>query len=481
MMDLEKCPCSGANLPRFVQPVILAILAKEPLHAYLVVQRLAETAFFRRQPPDPTGVYRMLRNMEQEGVLCSGVDAENAAPARKAYSLTEKGRRCLARWSRTLASHQAFIANLLLFLQDAQSEAEPCPSAFPDAPAAPCGCACNLDGAVPMENRAFIESMKEKALRGARVSREEVLRLLAFPPDSEAAALAGKAAREVARVAAGNEGRVWSAIGIDCRPCTMNCGFCSFGEKWGLISEAHEWSEEAIIGAARRFVDEGAAWVTLRTTEFYGLDRLCALARKVREAVPGGYGLVANTGEFGPAQARRMREAGIDVVYHSLRLGEGTSTCFRPEERLATLRAVRDSDLRLAHLVEPVGPEHTDEEVADIVLTALAHGAALGGAMARINVKGTPFGSRPPLPDRRLAQIVAVTRLCGGINMPDICVHPPRREALDWGANVMVVETGAVPRAEAECGAEWQRFTVADAQRLFTEAGYRVRKGGRPS
>ena len=61
-----------------------------------------------------------------------------------------------------------------------------------------------------------------------------------------------------------------------------------------------------------------------------------------------------------------MIVSGIDVVYHSLRLGEGQTTCFRPEERKATLAAVRDSDLKLAHLVEPVGPEHTDDEIADV-------------------------------------------------------------------------------------------------------------------
>ena len=56
MMELDNCPCSGANLPRFVQPVILAVLSSGPLHGYLVVQRLAETSLFRKQPPDATGV-----------------------------------------------------------------------------------------------------------------------------------------------------------------------------------------------------------------------------------------------------------------------------------------------------------------------------------------------------------------------------------------------------------------------------------------
>lgn len=108
-------------------------------------------------------------------------------------------------------------------------------------------------------------------------------------------------------------------------------------------------------------------------------------------------------------------------------------------------------------------------------MAALSNGAALSGAMARINVKGTPFESHAPLPDLRLAQIVAITRICGGVNVPDICVHPPRKEALEWGANVVVVETGAVPRNDAECSAEWQGFTVADAKQLFRDAGYFVK------
>ena len=129
MMELDNCPCSGANLPRFVQPVILAVLSSGPLHGYLVVQRLAETSLFRKQPPDATGVYRMLRNMEQEGVLESDWELENSGPARKRYTLTEKGGHCLDQWMRTLTSHQAFIANLLLFLQDARSgmNSEPFP------------------------------------------------------------------------------------------------------------------------------------------------------------------------------------------------------------------------------------------------------------------------------------------------------------------------------------------------------------------
>lgn len=323
-----------------------------------------------------------------------------------------------------------------------------------------------------MEIRPFIDHLEAKVLRGAQGSREDVLRLLALTPDSDDVQYLGQAARRVAAVAAHNTGRVWSAIGLDCRPCPKNCTFCSFGAKWGLVREEKELSAGEVIAIARRLVREGVAWVTLRTTEYYGFDRVCKMARQIRDAVPGDYGLVVNTGQMGEEEVAAMQAAGIGVVYHSLRLGEGKCTCFSPQERLVTLRAVSASPLRLAHLVEPVGPEHTDEELAHVFMTALENGASLSGVMARVNVPGTPGASSAELPGARLAQIAAITRLCGGLRVPDICVHPVSRQAVAWGANVVVVEEGAVPRNETFCADVWRGFDVPQAQALFREAGY---------
>ena len=39
-VDFTACACSGVNLPKLVQPLILAALSKEPLHGYALAQRL---------------------------------------------------------------------------------------------------------------------------------------------------------------------------------------------------------------------------------------------------------------------------------------------------------------------------------------------------------------------------------------------------------------------------------------------------------
>lgn len=49
----------------------------------------------------------------------------------------------------------------------------------------------------------------------------------------------------------------------------MNCEFCSFGEKWGLIKDESEWPDEDVVKTARLSVSGGVSWFTLRTTEFY--------------------------------------------------------------------------------------------------------------------------------------------------------------------------------------------------------------------
>lgn len=81
-----------------------------------------------------------------------------------------------------------------------------------------------------------------------------------------------------------------------------------------------------------------------------------------------------------------------------------------------------------------------------MLLAGLEAGAKVCGVMARVPVPGSPLASYPPVSAERLAQLVAVTRICCGQETPDICVHPPVAQAVAWGANVLVVETGAIPR-----------------------------------
>lgn len=122
-MEFSNCPCAGASLPRFLQPVILAILLSGPMHGYRLMQRLRQNRFFQDCPPDITGVYRMLKNMEQEGSLIGTRDAGESGPSRCRYAITDRGTQCLRQWERTLQEHQQFIQDLRDYLHRTGGEA----------------------------------------------------------------------------------------------------------------------------------------------------------------------------------------------------------------------------------------------------------------------------------------------------------------------------------------------------------------------
>lgn len=102
--------------------------------------------------------------------------------------------------------------------------------------------------------------------------------------------------------------------------------------------------------------------------------------------------LVAKVGDFGPAYAAALKEAGFTGVYHIHRLREGTDTNARPQARIRTMDVVRGAGLELYYCVEPIGPEHTHQELVDEMLRIRDYPVGVMAVMKRIAVPGTPLG-----------------------------------------------------------------------------------------
>lgn len=111
-MAKEKCSCSGANLDRFVQPVILDILVHEPCTGYSVVKRMMKYVTFSDCGPDPTGVYRYLKIMKKRGLIVQTDEGAESAGATPLYAVTQAGRECLENWAKTLTEYSAQIGKL---------------------------------------------------------------------------------------------------------------------------------------------------------------------------------------------------------------------------------------------------------------------------------------------------------------------------------------------------------------------------------
>ena len=321
----------------------------------------------------------------------------------------------------------------------------------------------------------LIKLCEEKCLKGTVLSRDEIIALLEIPVGSpEDQGLREAARRTASRVALG-KGYIWCAIGMDYAPCAMNCKFCSFGEKWGLIEQSRHMTEEEIFEYVHGYVAAGASYIVLRTTEFYSLDALLELVPHIRREIPGNYEIILNTGELAFVTANRVAAADVYGVYHSLRLREGTDTPFSPEKRRYSMNSITDAQMSLISLVEPLGPEHSAQEIADCFLNAVSCGTKICGAMARFPVKGTPLGDGIPMVDESyLAHVIAALRLSGGNTVRDICVHPASQEAVSSGANVVVVESGAVPRDAEFTEKDRAERDIQHARELLEKGGYQL-------
>ena len=320
----------------------------------------------------------------------------------------------------------------------------------------------------------FIDKAYEKALAGIELSKDEIIELLNIELGSTLDKKLRKTARSVAHIKCNDKGYLWCAVGADYAPCAMNCKFCSFGEKWNIIKKSRRYTKDEIIKIAHEFVKNGADYIVLRTTEFYSIPKLLGLVKELRIKIPGDYKIVFNTGELDMTISGLMVEVGVNGVYHACRLREGEDTPFDPMVRKNTMNNICRSGLDLISLVEPIGPEHSNSEIALNFLQILKYKAVISGAMARIPVPGTPLGVSSQISDSRLAQIVAVLRLAGGNTVRDICVHPASKEALDSGANIVVVETGAIPRDTKFENNNWNEISIDNAKKMLKSSGYSV-------
>ncbi len=119
--ELSECGELGKSLSRLTQPSILTVLAKskKPVHGYLIIQEMTNGPMFGGNAPDPTGIYRILKQMENNGLVISEWDTSESGPAKRCYSMTDAGRACLRRWIDALACYSASIQDLRILASDA--------------------------------------------------------------------------------------------------------------------------------------------------------------------------------------------------------------------------------------------------------------------------------------------------------------------------------------------------------------------------
>ncbi|AFA49403.1 PadR family transcriptional regulator [Acetobacterium woodii] len=108
-----KCSCKGYNLDKLLQPNILILLCRTKLHGYLIIQALEKKKLFHGENPDPAGIYRTLKILEEKSLIQSEWDVQETGAPRRVYSITPAGKECLGSWIDTLESYQRSIDGII--------------------------------------------------------------------------------------------------------------------------------------------------------------------------------------------------------------------------------------------------------------------------------------------------------------------------------------------------------------------------------
>lgn len=117
MMFYEKCSCKGDNLDKFVQTIILKVLYECDTYGYAILKKISESSMMKGTKPDPTGIYRQLKNMEEKGLLVSKKQISDNGNLAKYYSITEDGKQCLLSWVSTLKNYRDSIDLFILEIE----------------------------------------------------------------------------------------------------------------------------------------------------------------------------------------------------------------------------------------------------------------------------------------------------------------------------------------------------------------------------
>lgn len=302
------------------------------------------------------------------------------------------------------------------------------------------------------------------------IDRAEAETLLQLQLRSKETYALMESADRLSRQTFGGKGENHLHIGINLEPCPLNCKFCSLTEKAGIFKEKIEFDRNQVVKWAVMGEVCGADALNIMTTGTYPFDRLLTIGRVLKKVVKTP--LVANTRDINHKEGEMLLEAGFVGAYHAIRLGEGRDTPLKREKRMKTIRVFKDVGLKWMNCIEPVGPEHSVEELVDLMFLAREYGATYSGVMRRVNFPGSPMEKYGMITEFEMAKQVAVSRLVMGRVPKAHCTHEAHTASLAAGANLFFPEVGSSPR---DCKADTGKGRALDfneCRRLLWEMGW---------
>lgn len=318
------------------------------------------------------------------------------------------------------------------------------------------------------------QNILEKAENGIPLNREDCRYLLHLDEKSLEAGVLRATAASIIRSKNENSAIILGQIGVDVKPCSGGCRFCTFGEKHTHFN-CVRMSEEELAQKVEEFCHYGDLYgLYLMTMHDYDMEQYLKSVELARKIAPPTTQIWANVGDTTLEGYQALHEAGVTGIYHVCRLREGIDTDLRPEDRIKSMHNALEAGLELYTCCEPIGPEHSVDELVDNIFIGIEMDIYQHAAMRRVAVPGAPLAHYGQISELRLAQIVAVIALASATvpTMAYMGAHEPNELCYTAGANIITAESGANPRDNSSDTAKNRGMNMARCRKMLFECGF---------
>ena len=211
-----------------------------------------------------------------------------------------------------------------------------------------------------------------------------------------------------------------SLLSIKTGGCSEDCAYCAQSSHYSTGIEREELlSVETIAAAAKRARAQGAtrfcmgaAWRGVRD----GSEKFERVLEIVRDVSQLGMEVCVTLGEIGPAEARKLKGAGVTAYNHNI----DTSPEFYPgivsthtfQDRLNTIAAVQESGMSVCcGGIIGMGESENDRLRMLEVLSNFDPPPESVPINCLMPMPGTPLADQPPVDIFELVRLIAVTRV----------------------------------------------------------------------
>lgn len=268
---------------------------------------------------------------------------------------------------------------------------------------------------------SFVSEMKDKALRGEWIKRQEAIRL-ADEPLIELL----EAADEIRKTVCGNGFDICTIVNGKCGRCSEDCKYCAQSSYYQTdCKETYPLlSAEELTEGAKHNERQGVLRYSIVTSgkrlSDQEVNQVCESIRKIKDET--SIEVCVSFGLLDEEQFRRIKEAGASRVHCNLessaRYFPEVCTTHTYEEKIETLKAAKRAGLSICS-GGILGLGESMEDRIDMVLTARELGVKSIPVNLLNPIPGTPYEKRKPLSNEEACRCVAVFRFL----IPDASVR----------------------------------------------------------